>query len=420
MKKNSLLVFVLALFFLAGCGGTETETTPDNPDNGGNNNGFSITAEGQGTEGIVMSSDKAQNVTTNSAEFVGNFISLSDDHPVTDYGHVYGTNNPPTVNDMMVAHGGRTETGSFTSIAEGLEEGTTYFFRSFIKNADGEIAYHPNTQTFTTQGESDNGGGTTTVPSCFTQKVVIEQVTGAWCGWCPVGKHQIDLLMQEYDGVIGVEIHQGDELEHAGAFRYIDGAFNVQGFPSGLVNRARSNESGDYAMYPTEFRSNVEEIIADAKETGAEVGIGIDVSEIDQETKRSDVKVKVGFTSDAEGKDYYLTVYLLESGIIGPDQNNYLSGDSRFSNYPYFSLPSVLVDFEHSHVLRRVLSDVEGEKIPSEFVKAGGEFETSFLAGFAAYELENCEIVAIVTTGLSIKSVANAQSVKAGEMQDYD
>ncbi|MBT8196082.1 MAG: hypothetical protein KJO64_06620, partial [Bacteroidia bacterium] len=89
--------------------------------------------------------------------------------------------------------------------------------------------------------DDDNGGGggddIGPVPAAFTQKVLIEEFTGCWCGYCPDGATIVDETMTQFPGqVYGAAIHQGDPMEIS-LYDKLDQKFNVTGFPTGMVNR---------------------------------------------------------------------------------------------------------------------------------------------------------------------------------------
>ena len=43
------------------------------------------------------------------------------------------------------------------------------------------------------------------VPSVFTKKVLIEEFTGAWCGYCPDGAYRLEnLINSNAENIIGV------------------------------------------------------------------------------------------------------------------------------------------------------------------------------------------------------------------------
>lgn len=186
-----------------------------------------------------------------------------------------------------------------------------------------------------TDDDTDNGGGTDepdptideNIPASFVQRYYIEQVTGTWCGWCTVGKHEMSELLKDYpESVVATSVHSGDGMEHRNQISYLDANYGISGFPGGLVNRLRSVRSGDLVMYPTEWRESIE-----LRMDGAEspVGFQVDTELVDGQagTKDIQVKVRVGFTENVEnGNDYRINVALTENNVL-EDQQNYLSGD---------------------------------------------------------------------------------------------
>jgi len=275
-------------------------------------------------------------------------------------------------------------------------------------------------------GGSDDGGtddgGTDepdptideSIPASFVQRYYIEQVTGTWCGWCPVGKHEMSELLNDHpERVVATSVHSGDGMEHRNQISYLDDNFGISGYPGGLVNRLRSVRSGDLVMYPTEWRESIE-----SRMDGAEspVGFQVDTELVDGQagTKDIQISVRVGFTENVEaGNDYRINVALLENDVL-EDQQNYLSGDSRFEGHPYYSQPAVLVDYAHKKVYRKNLTALGGDEIPVETVKAQGFYDAEFTLNLARYIPENCEVVVFVTTGNS-NYVENAIGTVAGE-----
>lgn len=80
------------------------------------------------------------------------------------------------------------------------------------------------------------------VPELFYRNMVVEEATGAWCGWCVYGIVGLREMRQKYgDRFIGIAIHNGDQ--------YVVGAYDswigshISGYPSCLVNRKKGEET---------------------------------------------------------------------------------------------------------------------------------------------------------------------------------
>ena len=72
------------------------------------------------------------------------------------------------------------------------------------------------------------------------KRVLLEQFTGAWCGWCPDGTVFLDSILAKYpDKVIGVKLHYGDAMETAETYLVNSAYAMTAGWPSGAVDRIR-------------------------------------------------------------------------------------------------------------------------------------------------------------------------------------
>jgi thiol-disulfide isomerase/thioredoxin len=69
----------------------------------------------------------------------------------------------------------------------------------------------------------------------YPRKVVMEEFTGTWCGWCPRGMAGIECLQRDYpDDFIAIAVHGGDTFEPE---TYTPILNSASGFPSALINR---------------------------------------------------------------------------------------------------------------------------------------------------------------------------------------
>ncbi len=262
-----------------------------------------------------------------------------------------------------------------------------------------------------------NGDNTPTVPSEFTKKVLVEEFSGAWCGWCPDGADRLEKLIAENPNqVIGVTLHYGDAMQISN-YDDIKNKFGVSGYPSGMVDRVPSSQDGKVAMSRGYWKSN-----AEARMTmTANTGLKIDATNQDQ------IKVTAAFNSEVKG-DVRLTVYVLEDYVTGTgsgyNQQNYLSGRSGYESSPYYSQPSVIMGYEHMKTWRKVLSsETFGDEIPADKRVKGGTFEKTFALGTNNWNSANVSIVALVNEvgSSSINhEVLNAQKVKLGSAQNWD
>jgi len=153
-----------------------------------------------------------------------------------------------------------------------------------------------------------------------TKRVLVEEATGTWCGWCPRGAvytEQIDTV--HLDQAIVVAVHNGDPMTNA---IYDAGMGSlISGYPSGLVDR-KSND-----VDPSNFETAYSERILDV--SPADVGVS---ATFNSTTRQVDVAVSATFAADLTG-DYRLNCILVEDDVTGTgstyNQTNYYSSASQ-------------------------------------------------------------------------------------------
>ena len=82
----------------------------------------------------IMSTYQPQNVLTNSAQLGGETLGEGG-KDIIEYGIVWSTNNPPTINDHKVVEGSRL--GSFSNTYQGLMPDTVYYCSAYGINEEG-------------------------------------------------------------------------------------------------------------------------------------------------------------------------------------------------------------------------------------------------------------------------------------------
>lgn len=172
-------------------------------------------------------------------------------------------------------------------------------------------------------------------PVNFTKRVLIEDFTGTWCGWCPRVSFGIEQVKAETSNAEVVAIHQGND-----PYNISTGTYSVSGYPTANLNRTTT------WTYPEP--SNVGQAVA--LTTGANPKLGVAItSTLTNGTISADVKVKFGF----DFSNVKLVVYVVENGLIY-NQTNYTT---------YYGGGSTIANFEHNHVLRKVVTNISGDAI---------------------------------------------------------
>ncbi|MCP4256912.1 MAG: Omp28-related outer membrane protein [Planctomycetes bacterium] len=207
------------------------------------------------------------------------------------------------------------------------------------------------------------------------QNVLLEQHTGAWCGWCTDGNVQMDEVIDLYgDQVIGVKIHNGDAMvipEQS----VIANALGLTGFPTASVNRRNFGSS-------VFLSRNVWKVSCESemqRKAKAEVDC---FYTLDKSTRI--VRIQV-IANIAEPMNFPLkfNAYIVEDNVTGVgngyDQANYLSLRPGFENNPYYDQPTKIIGFHHMKVVRDMIGGAWGVtgNLP-ESVEAGDFYTYEF------------------------------------------
>ncbi len=207
------------------------------------------------------------------------------------------------------------------------------------------------------------------------KNVLLEQHTGAWCGWCPDGTVAMDEILRLYGSqVIGVKIHNGDAMEIPEQ-SVVGDALGLTGFPTGSVNRKSFGQSaflnrGDWkTACESEMRQRAK----------AEVDC---FYTLDRRTRAVEIRVVANVT-EAMNLPLRFNAFVIEDDVtgtgIGYDQHNYLSGRKGYESNPYYTQPSVIVGYHHMKVVRQMLGGTWGVSrgLPPA-VKAGDLYSFTF------------------------------------------
>jgi thiol-disulfide isomerase/thioredoxin len=223
------------------------------------------------------------------------------------------------------------------------------------------------------------------------KKVLIEDYTATWCGYCPRIAAAIDDVLSKSDKVVAVAVHSDEDMGYAfvSSMAY---TYGIEGFPTGHIDRSFSWD------YPETLSG-----LSSALNKKAPLGIKLETSIADGNASIT-VKIEYATTITTSTK---LVVYLTEDKIIANQANYYNDGRGN-----------PIVGFEHNHVLRVAATDIFGDPISStETVKDNISTHT-FSIPLEGYNAENCHIVAFATAGGA--NAYNVQSVKLGSTKDFD
>ena len=235
------------------------------------------------------------------------------------------------------------------------------------------------------------------------RKVVIEDYTGTWCGFCPAVAVAIDNARNATEDVAVVAIHKTastipDPMDF-GRIQELQDMFGVENsFPKARVNRTVAWSD----PYPLNQ-------ITSLAGTNTDVSIAIHST---LNASNLSVKVDVVYENGSTAGDK-LVVYLLENDIVAPQANYF----DQTPGHPYQGLGNPIPDYIHNDALRNSLSGLFGDPIPNTPAFEVFTKEYSFAVP-SNYVGENLSFVVMVVH--ADNSAKNAQFASINENKNYE
>ena len=254
----------------------------------------------------------------------------------------------------------------------------------------------------------------TTLNAEPVKRVVLEQHTGAWCGWCVDGTYMGDLLKEKYpETFIVVKNHNGDGMVQSYEVE-IAKTFGLTGYPNGMVDRRIVGQAVMLGRGSWTQAAEAALKLAPQADITATVSISGQTMTINVEAE-----ALVDVT-----KQWAFNVYVCEDYVTGTgsgfDQANYLSGRAGYETNPYYTKPAKIVGYEHMAVTRALLGGSLGDvsKFTTKDIKKGDKFSQTFTYQIpAGYNTKNMYAVAFIQerevsgTSLTAFSIVNAIEV---------
>ena len=260
---------------------------------------------------------------------------------------------------------------------------------------------------------------------CFiAQKVVAEEVTGTWCGYCVRGIVAMEQMREEHpDDYIGIAVHCGNgnwpDAMQLDPTIYLDLLFSnlgMTGYPHCTVNRQKKY-TGDPANIPYYYNQA-------KKEAKPKAGIVL-TAEYDAELDQITTHTSTLFTSNETGADYRQLYVLIENAVHGEGygyyQSNYYSGVAGMGRFT--DLPSTVPDTEMTYpdVARAIYGTYHGIKdIYDATITAGAVTYCDYILDSIPASIlvrENCELAVLLLNKNGV--IVNADKVNLGELSGF-
>jgi len=220
----------------------------------------------------------------------------------------------------------------------------------------------------------------------FYSTMLVEEATGAWCGWCVRGIVGLRSMREKYpERFIGIGVHNGDDYVVSAYNSWMSG--QIKGYPSALINR-----NGE--VYDPNF--NEMETALKALSQVSEGGISVNAT---LKNGKITFNSTTSFCKNISDKAYKVA-YVVVEDKLPITQTNYYSGGA-YGEMGGFETMGKSANVNIDDVARGVYPSAAGTKIdiPAEIVKYA-EYTHSLEATMPTYaNLANVFVVAILLDG---------------------
>ena len=229
-------------------------------------------------------------------------------------------------------------------------------------------------------------------------KVLMEDFTGTWCGYCPPVKLAIEQVRQLYpDNISVVATHQNDQFALPQE-EQLTSALGPFGLPESRINRTTewidpydSNLVNDYISIQNSLAIS-----------------------IDSQIESNNLNVIVRFVSSDAMTNHKLVVYITENGLIA-DQANYLNYDDSSH---FYQMGNPIVDYIHNDVLVYSFTNILGDNFddtqPFDDITKTFSFDISN----SEIQIYSSNIVAFIVG--PDNTTINSQSAAINGFQDFN
>lgn len=250
-----------------------------------------------------------------------------------------------------------------------------------------------------------------------SHKVVFEEGTGTWCGWCPRGTVYMDSMYKMHPTTTAlIAVHNGDPMTNT---VYDNGIGTlISGYPTALCGRAieeldPSDMFTSYAAHLNDFALANLVVTPNYNTT----------------TRVADVVVNTnmaaGFTNNSGTNDYRLAVVFTEDHVTGTTstygQTNYYSSTSQNQvlkgagrNWQTSANPVPAASMQYDFVARTILGGFGGQANSLPSTLAAGSTYTSTAFSYtvpATYNVNNMNVHALLIDAKT-NYVLNAATVQ--------
>ncbi len=229
----------------------------------------------------------------------------------------------------------------------------------------------------------------------FNHRIVVEEGTGTWCGFCIRGIVAVEELTEQYpDEFVPICVHSGDDPMALASYPT---PMSTESLPRMCVNRdaGTTNDPSTMATYFNIMR----QMDPEGEITITGCALSDDYTELYAE-------VSARFDHDADGRAYGIGFVLIENDVYHPDNRNYrqtnaYAGGDFGEMGGYEDLPNYIEasDIKYQYVARAAYGDTYGYagSVPEDFAAfAPFSFEQSLSVPTYVDNVNHLQLIALL------------------------
>lgn len=234
------------------------------------------------------------------------------------------------------------------------------------------------------------------------QRLVVEEGTGTWCGYCPEGIVGMAEMTKKYpDTFIGIAVHKKDEFT---ASSYNGLTFSA--YPNCYVNRVRNSE-----MKPSFVV--LESVYKKITAVSPKVGVGVSAQFTDESKTKIKATAYTTFYSDMKGMSYRISFVLTESGVMAQQANNYAGGKAEMGGFEKMD-SWAYVSMDHIARMNYSFNGYENSVPTSVAADETTEFTQVLDVPSDVKNVDNTELIALLIDN-GTGQIENAAKVEIGK-----
>jgi len=322
------------------------------------------------------------------------FIELGDITPTVTV--LNNGSNAATFPITLTANDGYSSTITVTDLGSG-ETSEVTFDTWTVSLGEWEVTA---TTNLATDENTDNDSQTVIISAIDevpTKRVLGEEGTGTWCGWCVRGIVAMEHMAETYPETwIGIAAHVGDPME-IDVYGATIGNMIGNSYPGGAVDRK-------IILDPSSFENGYNERILSIPPAS------IDIESINYNESTGDLNFTANASFIANTTNYRLSAVIIEHGVTGTEsgyaQANYYAGGGagEMGGFENLENPVPAADMVYNDVARMLIGDFEGVdgSLPANCETGESytyEFQTNISNDWDNTEIEIVVMLIDATTG---------------------